>query len=226
MIRKARLRLQAGLLFPAPCRERGKGRDISFSKRDIPPFHPPRENLHCKRVARRAAMLADCTAHSAAEPRLKLLYDLPLLLLPAVAQPLAALLPYGCGTPLAGTALPILQKYAVISVYRQSHQCGERSNAAFGKQSAAKQTSLAPHDSKARLISVTTCRRFMAKPCTPHPTTRKGYATSVRQQSCQRLCNAQRVQFFELLSCNGGVKGQSPLRSLGGPRGPFSHVRE
>ena len=114
-------------------------------------------------------MLADCTAHSAAEPRLKLLYDLPLLLLPAVAQPLAALLPYGCGTPLAGTALPILQKYAVISVYRQSHQCGERSNAAFGKQSAAELSSLAPHDSKARLISVTTRRRFMAKPCTPHP---------------------------------------------------------
>ena len=169
MIRKARLRLQAGLLFPAPCRERGKGRDISFSKRDIPPFHPPRENVHCKRVARRAAMLADCTAHSAAEPRLKLLYDLPLLLLPAVAQPLAALLPYGCGTPLAGAALPILQKYRLISFYRQSSQCGERSNAAFGKQSAAGQTSLAPHDSKARLISVTTCRRFMAKPCTPHP---------------------------------------------------------
>ena len=44
----------------------------------------------------------------AAMPRLELLYDLPLLLLPAVAQPLAALLPYGCGTPLAGAALPIL----------------------------------------------------------------------------------------------------------------------
>ena len=29
-------------------------------------------------------------------------------LLSAVAQPLAALLPYGCGTPLAGAALPIL----------------------------------------------------------------------------------------------------------------------
>ena len=39
----------------------------------------------------------------------------------------------------------------------------------FRKQSAAEVTSLAPHDSKARLISVTTCRRFMAKPCTPHP---------------------------------------------------------
>ena len=113
-------------------------------------------------------MLADCTAHSAAEPRLKLLYDLPLLLLPAVAQPLAALLPYGCGTPLAGTALPILQKYAVISVYRQSHQCGERSNAADA-QAVRRQTTVtrAPR-SRARLRVVTTRRRLMAQPCTPH----------------------------------------------------------
>ena len=36
------------------------------------------------------------------------------------------------------------------------------------RQSVAKKTSLAPHGSKARLISVTTRRRFMAKPCTPH----------------------------------------------------------
>ena len=42
----------------------------------------------------------------------------------------------------------------------------------------------------------------MAKPCTPHPITRKGYATSVRQQSCQRLCNAQRVQLFEIETAN------------------------
>ena len=96
----------------------------------------------------------------------------------------------------------------------------------FRKQSAAQLPSLAPHDSKARLLSGRDSQGFMAKPCTPHLITRKGYATSVRQQSCQRLCNAQRVQFFELLSCNGGVKGQSPLRSLGGPRGIFSHVRE
>ena len=114
----------------------------------------------------------------------------------------------------------------LIIVYRGTHQCGERSNAAFGKQSAAEQTSLAPHDSKARLRVVTTCRRFMAKPCTPHPTTRKGYATSVRQQSCQRLCNAQRVQFFKLQTRNVGGRGALPSRSLGGPRGPFSHVRE
>ena len=39
-------------------------------------------------------------------------------------------------------------------------------------------------------------------------------------------CNRQASHLFELLACNGGVKGQSPLRSLGGPRGIFSHVRE
>ena len=53
---------------------------------------------------------------------------------------------------------------------RITHQKGgERSNAVFRTQSAAGLPSLAPHDSKARLISVTTRRRFMAKPCTPHP---------------------------------------------------------
>ena len=36
----------------------------------------------------------------------------------------------------------------------------------------------------------------------------------------------QALQFFELFACNGGGKGQGPLRSLGGPRGIFSHVRE
>ena len=132
------------------------------------PLKPQEKGFHCKRAARRAAMLADCTSHSAAEPRWVLLYDLPLLLLSAVAQPLAALLPYGCGTPLAGAALPVLRQCGLITVYRCTHQCGERSNAAFRKQSAARQTSLAPHDSKARLRPVSIRRRFMAKPCTPH----------------------------------------------------------
>ena len=36
----------------------------------------------------------------------------------------------------------------------------------------------------------------------------------------------QAPHLFKLLACNGGVKGQGPLRSLGGTRGPFSHVRE
>ena len=36
----------------------------------------------------------------------------------------------------------------------------------------------------------------------------------------------QAPQLFEPLARNDGVEGQSPLRSLGGPRGIFSHVRE
>ena len=55
----------------------------------------------------------------------------------------------------------------------------------FRTQSAAEVTSLAPHDSKARLQDVTICRRFMAKPCTPHPI-------------------AQRVQFFKIETANVG----------------------
>ena len=119
------------------------------------PLKPQEKGFHCKRAARRAAMLADCTAHSAAEPRWMLLYDLPMLLSSAAAQPLAALTPYGCGTPLAGAALPVLRQCGLITVYRCTHQCGERSNAAFGRQSAAVLPSLAPHDSKARLQDVT-----------------------------------------------------------------------
>ena len=131
---------------------------------------------------------------------LELQDDLPLLLLSAVAQPLAALLPYGCGTPLAGAALPILQKCAVIPVYRQSPQCGERSNAAFGTQSAAKQTSLAPHDSKARLQAVTTRRDSW-------------------RSHVHRTYIAQRVQLFKLQSRNVGGRGGLPSHFSWGSKG-------
>ena len=77
----------------------------------------------------------------------------------------------------------------------------------FRKQSAAKQSSLAPHDSKARLQNGHDSQGFMAKPCTPHPI-------------------AQRVQLFKPQAGNIGGRGGLPSRSLGGSRGPFSHVRE
>ena len=44
----------------------------------------------------------ECDFLRAALPRWVLLDDLPLLLLSAVAQPLAALPPYGCGVPFTG----------------------------------------------------------------------------------------------------------------------------
>ena len=145
-------------------------------------------------------MPPECNCLRAAKPRLALLYDLPLLLLSAVAQPLAALLPYGCGTPLAGAALPILQKCTVIIVYRSTPQCGERSNAAFGTQSAARQTSLAPHDSKARLQAVTT---------------RRGSWRS----HVHRTNAALRVQSFKRPTANVGGRGGRPSSFSGGFKG-------
>ena len=108
----------------------------------------------------------------------------------------------------SAAALPISRWYSLISVYRSTHQCGERSNAAFRRQSAANLTSLAPHDSKARLQTVTTFRRFMAKPCTPYPI-------------------AQRVQLFKPQAGNVRGRGGSPLvLSLGGLRGILSFEKE
>ena len=123
-----------------------------------------------------------------------------LLLLSAVAQPLAALLPYGCGTPLAGAALPILWECTVISVYCQSLQCGERSNAAFRKQSAAEKTSLAPHDSKARLLLVTSSRGSW-------------------RSHVHRTHTAQRVQSFKLQTRNVRGQGARPLAFSWGSKG-------
>ena len=97
--------------------------------------------------------------------------------------------------------------------YRSAHLAEVRSNQPehysmrrapamplFRKQSAAGQTSLAPHDSKARLISVTTCRRFMAKPCTPQ-------------------CNPQAEQFFKCLTANVRGQGAGPLAFSWGFKG-------
>ena len=161
-------------------------------KRDTPPLHPPRENFSLQASSSKSCNACRCYFLRAALPRLEPRYDLPLLLLSAVAQPLAALTPYGCGTPLAGAALPISRWYSLISVYRSTHQCGERSNAAFRRQSAANLTSHAPHDSKARLQNGDETHGFMAKPCTLHPI-------------------AQRVQLFELQTANVRGQGARPL---------------
>ena len=74
----------------------------------------------------------------------------------------------------------------------------------FRRQSAAEQTSLAPHDSKARLQDVTICRRFMAKPCTPH-----------------LHCAARAVIQATNWQC-WGSRGPPLVLSLGGVRGIFS----
>ena len=83
---------------------------------------------------------------------------------------------------------------AVFVVMRRAQQCRART------QSAAVLSSLAPHDSKARLRVVTIRRRFMAKPCTPH-----------------LHCAARAALQDQGWQCN---------LSLGGPRGIFSFEKE
>ena len=112
----------------------------------------------------------------AALPRLALLYDLPLLLLSAAA-------------------LPVLWQCGLITVYRCTHQCGERSNAAYGRLSAAVLSSLAPHDSKARLQDVTKRRDSW-------------------RSHVHRTHTAQRVQFFKPQTGNVGGRGGLPSSFL------------
>ena len=95
----------------------------------------------------------------------------------------------------------------LIIVYRGTHQCGERSNAAFGKQSAAGQTSLAPHDSKARLRVVTNRRDSWRSHV---------HRTRLRSERSSSSCSLAMA----------GSRGRAPCVLFGGPRGPFSHVRE
>ena len=88
-----------------------------------------------------------------------------------------------------------------VSSMRRAQQCR------IGTQSAAEVTSLAPYDSKARLRVVTKRR--------------DSWRSHVH---CTYI--AQRVQLFKIETANVGGRGALPSRSLGGPRGPFSHVRE
>ena len=108
----------------------------------------------------------------------------------------------------SAAALPISRWYSLISVYRSTHQCGERSNAAFRRQSAANLTSLAPHDSKARLQVVANSRDSW-------------------RSHVHRTYIAQRVQFFKIETANVWGRGGRPLvLSLGGLRGILSFEKE
>ena len=210
---------QKGSRFPAPFLLRAGAEGTQRQRRctnATPIFFPEKENGRrpSKRKAFRLAVsiLNGLYASGMRIPAcgvaaLGVAIRFGVLLLSAVAQPLAALLPYGCGTPLAGAALPVLWQCGLITVYRRTHQCGERSNAAFRRQSAAEGTSHAPHDSKARLQDVTKRRDSW-------------------RSHVHRTHTAQRVQPFKLQTRIVGGRGGLPSRSLGGLRGPFSHVRE
>ena len=126
-------------------------------------------------------MLADCTSHSAALPRWVLLYDLMCSYHP----------------------LPLCQSRSGAA---ESPSTGALLNAAseamplFRTQSAAKQSSLAPHDSKARLIVVTIRRDSW-------------------RSHVHRTNTAQRVQSFKRPTANVGGRGGLPSSFSGGFKG-------
>ena len=103
--------------IPAP-RRGANQRGHSLSQKRMAPLEPQEKDFDWQSQARMAFVPPEDDCLRAALPRLELLYDLPLLLSSAVAQPLAALLPYGCGTPLAGAALESERKCSVITCYR------------------------------------------------------------------------------------------------------------
>ena len=107
----------------------------------------------------------------------------------------------------SAAALPISRWYSLISVYRSTPQCGERSNAAFSNQSAAKLPSHAPHGSKARLRVVSNSRGSW-------------------RSHVHRTYTAQRVQSFKLQTANMRGQGARPLAFLWGFQRGYSLWKE
>ena len=116
----------------------GKGA-ILFRKREWPLWNPKRKAFDWQFLARMTFAPPERECLRAALPRWVLLYDLMCSYHPL---PLCQSRSGVAESPSTGTLL----------------NAASASNAAFGRQSAAEQTSLAPHGSKARLRVVTTRR--------------------------------------------------------------------
>ena len=175
------------------CRLRAAGAKgiFSFAKENIP-FGTPRERLRLAVSGLNNSDVSEVKVPRARRSRV------------SIAKRFASASITRCCAAVGGSAAlrmrhtPCGCRSASLVAVRPNHRLPVHpSNAAsaamplFRRQSAAGQTSLAPHDSKVRLQDVTICRRFMAKPCTPHPI-------------------AQRVQLFKLQTANVGGRGALP----------------
>ena len=107
-------------------RDEGAARDAAASPKGVfsfvkenTPFENPRERLLLA-----VSRLKGCGASGVEVPAKFCCYTTWVAPIFAVAQPLAALLPYGCGTPLAGAALPACrQPYAISSYFGSYRPC-------------------------------------------------------------------------------------------------------
>ena len=133
-------------------------------------------------------------------PRLKLLYDLPLLLSSAVAQPLAALLPWMRHTPCG---------------CRSAHLVEVQPNFRLPPVSTMRRAPAMPHSvgslpPRKRHSRLTTVRRG----CCQITTRRDSWRSHVH-----RTHTAQRVQFFKLQTANVRGQGAGPLAFSWGSKG-------
>ena len=165
----------------------GKGA-ILFRKREWPVWDPKRKAFDWQFRARMTFVPPEWKCLRAALPRWVLLYDLMCSYHP----------------------LPLCQSRSGAA---ESPSTGALLNAAseamplFRTQSAAKQSSLAPHDSKARLIVVTIRR--------------DSWRSHVHRTRLRSACSSSSYKLTML-----GVEGNSPRPSLGDTKGVFSSRRE
>ena len=165
------------------------------------PLEPQEKDFDGQSQARMAFVPPEGDCLRAALPRLELLYDLPLLLSSAVAQPLAALLPYGCGTPLAGAALESERKCSVIT-------CCRWHNIAASAAKPPRQTIASLYKSKVGGNCVRLTNRRQSDSEDRSKPSRLDTKNS-------RHPIPQAAQLFELLACNANL-------SLGGSKGGYS----
>ena len=94
--------------IPAYPQGSGQRGIFSFAKENIPLLIPQEKGFHIASEQLEELQCLPMLLPARGGAAFASAIRFGLLLLSAVAQPLAALLPYGCGTPLAGAALPIL----------------------------------------------------------------------------------------------------------------------
>ena len=153
------------------CRLRAAGAKgiFSFAKENIP-FGTPRERLRLAVSGLNNSDVSEVKVPRARRSRV------------SIARRFASAPTTRCCAAVGGSdALrmrhtPCGCRSASLAVVRPNHRLSKHSTMRrasamllFRTQSAAEKTSLAPHDSKARLLSGRDSQGFMAKPCTPHP---------------------------------------------------------
>ena len=173
---------------------------FSFAKENAP-FGTPRERLRLAVSGLNDFYASGMgrLAHGIAAVGVAIRFDS--LLLSAVAQPLAALLPYGCGTPLAGAALESERKCSVIT-------CCRWHNIAASAAKPPRQTIASLYKSKVGGNCVRLTNRRQSDSEDRSKPSRLDTKNS-------RHPIPQAAQLFELLACNANL-------SLGGSKGGYS----